>query len=274
MQKAGSPEFTDGNLNTSYKIQQQNYFMIYKLEVIAFTIESCLLIQQAGAHRIELCDNPGEGGTTPSYGFLKKAREHVSIDLFPMIRPRGGDFLYNADEFDIMKEDVLRCKELECDGIVIGLLNADGTIDQQRSAELVELAHPLGVTFHRAFDRTRDAFEALQTLIDIGCERVLTSGLAPNVTEGASMLTQLVEAADNRIIIMPGSGVRSRNIAELARQTRAIEFHTSARTMVASNMHYLNSRMNEEMKSIMVDEEEIRKTLLELESCNSYEPPF
>jgi len=206
--------------------------MIYKLEVIAFNIESCLLIQLAGAHRIELCDNPGEGGTTPSYGLLKKAREHVSIDLFPMIRPRGGDFLYNDDEFEIMKEDILRCKELECDGVVIGLLNADGTVDVKRSAELVELAHPLGVTFHRAFDRTRDAFEALETLIDIGCERVLTSGLTPNVTEGTEMLTQLINAADNRIVIMPGSGVRSNNIQELAQKTGAVEFHTSARTVI------------------------------------------
>ncbi len=248
--------------------------MIYKLEVIAFNIESCLLIQQAGAHRIELCDNPGEGGTTPSYGFLKKAREHVSIDLFPMIRPRGGDFLYSDDEFEIMKEDILRCKELECDGVVIGLLNADGTVDVKRSAELVELAHPLGVTFHRAFDRTRDAFEALETLIDIGCERILTSGLTPNVTEGTEMLTKLIDAADNRIIIMPGSGVRSNNIRELAQKTGAVEFHTSARTLVSTKMNYINSLMKEEMKAVMADEEEIRQTLLALETYNSYEPPF
>ncbi len=248
--------------------------MIYKLEVIAFNIESCLLIQKAGAHRIELCDNPGEGGTTPSYGLLKKAREHVSIDLFPMIRPRGGDFLYNEDEFEIMKEDILRCKELQCDGVVFGLLNADGTVDMKRSAELVELAHPMGVTFHRAFDRTRDALEALETIIDIGCERVLTSGLAPNVTEGTEMLTQLIDAADNRIILMPGSGVKNNNIKELAQKTGAVEFHTSARTMVQSGMSYFNSNMKEELKAVMADEEEIRKTLAALESYNSYEPPF
>lgn len=248
--------------------------MNYQLEVIAFTIESCLLIQKAGAHRIELCDNPADGGTTPSYGFLKKARELVSIDLYPMIRPRGGDFLYIDDEFEIMKEDILICKELGCDGVVIGLLNADGTIDKKRTAALIELAYPLGVTFHRAFDRTRDALEALETLIEIGCERVLTSGLTPDVTQGTDMLTQLVAAADNRIIIMPGSGVRSNNIKELAQQTGATEFHTSARTAISSKMSYSNKKMNEEMKTVIVDEEEIRKTLLELESISSYEPPF
>jgi len=248
--------------------------MIYKLEVIAFNIESCLTVQKAGAHRIELCDNPGEGGTSPSYGFLKNARALVSIDLYPMIRPRGGDFLYTHEEFEIMKEDILRCKELECDGVVFGMLNADGTVDKKRSAELVELAYPLGVTFHRAFDRTRDAFEALETIIDIGCERILTSGLTPNVTEGTSMLTQLVEAADNRITIMPGSGVKSSNINALATQTRAVEFHTSARIMAASKMNYLNKEMKEDLQSVMADEDEIRKILAELESCNNYEPPF
>lgn len=248
--------------------------MNYKLEVIAFTIESCLLIQKAGAHRIELCDNPGEGGTTPSYGFLKNAREHVSIELYPMIRPRGGDFLFSNDEFEIMKEDVIRCKELECDGVVIGLLNADGTVDEKRSAALVELAHPLGVTFHRAFDRTRDPFEALETIIDIGCERILTSGLTPNVTEGTGLLTQLVESADNRIIIMPGSGLRSNNIKELALQTNAVEFHTSARKSTSSKMGYLNSKMKEELMTVSADEEEIRAILFELESLSIYEPPF
>jgi copper homeostasis protein len=235
--------------------------MNYKLEVIAFTIESCLVIERAGAHRIELCDNPGEGGTTPSYGFLKLAREKVNIDLYPMIRPRGGDFLYSDEEFELIKKDVLLCKELGCDGVVIGLLNADGTVNQKRSAELVELAYPLGVTFHRAFDRVRDGFEALETLIEIGCERVLTSGLKPNVTEGADMLEQLVKAADERIIIMPGSGVRSNNIAELAKQTGAVEFHTSARAMIASSMNYLNAAMKEELKTVIADEQEIIKTI-------------
>lgn len=242
--------------------------MNYKLEVIAFTIESCSIIERAGAHRIELCDNPGEGGTTPSYGFLKKAREKVNIDLYPMIRPRGGDFLYSDDEFELMKKDVLLCKEIGCNGIVIGLLNADGTVDKKRSAALIDLAYPLGITFHRAFDRVRDGFEALETLIEIGCERVLTSGLTPNVTEGAAMLTQLVKAADERIIIMPGSGVRSNNIAELTKQTGAVEFHTSARTMIASKMNYLNVAMNEELRTVVADEDEVKRTIEVLQAVS------
>ena len=242
--------------------------MNYKLEVIAFTIESCSIIERAGAHRIELCDNPGEGGTTPSYGLLKQAREKVNIDLYPMIRPRGGDFLYSDDEFELMKKDVLLCKEIGCNGIVIGLLNADGTVDKKRSAALIDLAYPLGITFHRAFDRVRDGFEALETLIEIGCERVLTSGLTPNVTEGAAMLTQLVKAADERIIIMPGSCVRSNNIAELAKQTGAVEFHTSARTMIASKMNYLNVAMNEELRTVIADEDEVKRTIEVLQAVS------
>lgn len=241
---------------------------MYKLEVIAFTIESCLLIEQAGAHRIELCDNPADGGTTPSYGFLKEARKKTSLDLYPMIRPRGGDFLYSDEEFHMMKKDVQLCKELGCEGVVIGLLNRDGTIDQKRTAALVELAYPMGVTFHRAFDRVRDGMEALETLINIGCERILTSGLTPNVTESISFLTELVKAADERIIIMPGSGVRSSNIAALAQQTGATEFHTSARTTIASRMNYLNPAMSEELKSVIVDEEEVKKTIEALKSVS------
>ena len=238
--------------------------MSYQLEVIAFTIESCVIIQRVGAHRIELCDNPGEGGTTPSFGFLKKARELVSIDLYPMIRPRGGDFFYSAHEFDAMKEDIKLCKQLGCEGAVFGLLNEDGTVDQKRTAALVDLAYPMQVTFHRAFDRTRDAFEALETLIEIGCERILTSGLTPNVTAGADMLAQLIKAADDRIIIMPGSGVKSNMIADLAKQTGAVEFHTSARTVAASSMKYQNQLMKEELSSVTADTNEVIACLHEL----------
>lgn len=238
--------------------------MNYQLEVIAFTIESCTIIERAGAHRIELCDNPGEGGTTPPFGFLKLARKLVSIELYPMIRPRGGDFLYSADEFEIMKQEIKICKELGCDGVVIGLLNTDGTVDKKRTALLIEMAYPMGVTFHRAFDRTRDGFEAMETLIEIGCERILTSGLQPDVNAGAAMLTQLIKAADDRIIIMPGSGVKSTNIAELAKQTGAVEFHTSARTVAASAMSYQNQLMKEELNAVIADANEVMACLHEL----------
>ncbi|MBI3719354.1 MAG: copper homeostasis protein CutC [Sphingobacteriales bacterium] len=244
--------------------------MNYKLEVIGFTIESCIAAQQAGAHRIELCDNPAEGGTTPSYGFIKAAREKLQIDLYTMIRPRGGDFLYSDDEFEMMCEDVKVCKSLMCDGVVFGILNADGTVDRKRNAKLLELAYPMGVTFHRAFDRTNNAFEALETLIDLGFERVLTSGQRPTVTEGKELLKALVEKADERIIVMPGSGIRSNNIKEIAAITGASEFHSSARKQIESKMNYLNTEMNEQLTSVIADGEEIKRLLAELNSLPQF----
>ncbi len=232
--------------------------MMYILEVIAFTIESVLLAQQSGAHRIELCDNPAEGGTTPGYGMIKTAREKSSLLLYPIIRPRGGDFLYSNGEFEIMKRDVLLCKALGCDGVVIGLLQPDGSIDKKRTAILAETAYPLGVTFHRAFDRVANPFEALEDVIACGCERILTSGLKPTAPEGAETIAQLVRQADNRIIIMPGSGVRANNIAALARQTQASEFHSSARKMIDSKMDYLNNSMNETLPTVQLDIAEVK----------------
>ncbi len=232
--------------------------MKFTLEVIGFNIESCLLAQGAGAHRIELCDNHGEGGTTPSYGFIKAARQKLHIDLFPIIRPRGGDFLYTDVEFEIMKTDIKICKELECNGVVFGLLNADGSIDKKKCSKLVELAYPMAVTFHRAFDRVNDAANALEEIIECGFERILTSGLQPTAFAGADTIATLMKQADERIIIMPGSGVRSANILELAKKTGATEFHSSARTNIKSSMSYNNKAMNENLVSISVDEAEVR----------------
>ena len=240
--------------------------MIFTLEVIGFNIESCTIAQLAGAHRIELCDNPGEGGTTPSYGFIKAARKNLQIDLFPIIRPRGGDFLYSDEEFEVMKADVKICKELECDAVVIGMLYSDGTVDKKRCSQLVELAYPLGVTFHRAFDRVADPLKALEDIIDVGCERILTSGLQPNALDGAEMIASLIKQANERIIIMPGSGVRSDNIIELAKKTGATEFHSSARMYINSNMTYTNAAMKENMQSVSVDEEEVKNIIVNLTS--------
>ena len=169
-----------------------------------------------GADRIELCANLAEGGTTPSYGHIKKCREDFSVSIYPIIRPRGGDFLYNAEEFEIMLQDVKLCKQLGCDGVVIGLLNKDGSVDIARTSVLVKAAYPLGVTFHRAFDCCRDPFEAMEQLIEIGCERILTSGQKPLATDAVKLIAQLNRAAKDRIIIMPGSGVRKENIKMLA----------------------------------------------------------
>ena len=232
--------------------------MKFTLEIIAFNIESCKIAQAAGAHRIELCDNPGEGGTTPSYGFIKAARQILKIDLFPIIRPRGGDFFYSDDEFEIMKTDIQVCKELGCDGVVFGMLNEDATLDKIRCKILVQLAYPMGVTFHRAFDRVTEPSQALEDVIECGFERILSSGFHPTAMEGIDNLKKLIQAGDERIIIMPGSGVRASNIGELAQTTAAVEFHSSARKMIDSKMKVLNTSMNENLQSVTVDDEEIK----------------
>src|SRR5699024_6505301 len=191
-----------------------------KLEICANSLPSALAAQEGGADRIELCDNMAEGGTTPSYGTLTKARELLNIELYPINRPRGGDFLYTTLEYDIMYEDIQFCKKIGCDGVVIGLLTELGDIDTKRTSALVEAAAPMGVTFHRAFDRCRNPIQALENIIDCGCERILTSGQEPTAIEGASLLDLLIQKAEDRIIIMPGSGVRPENIAELVKTTK------------------------------------------------------
>lgn len=203
--------------------------MIKKLEVIGFSIADCIIARDAGANRIELCANPADGGTTPSYGFIKEARQVFPGELYAMIRPVGGNFLYTSEEFSIMKTDLLICRQLGCDGIVTGILSADNKVDTPRVTELVELAYPLGVTFHRAFDKVADPFEALEDIINAGCERILTSGLQPEAFEGIKLIKQLIEIADDRLIIMPGSGIRESNLKSIIQSTGASEFHSSAR---------------------------------------------
>ena len=231
--------------------------MKFKLEVIGFTIESCMIAQAAGAHRIELCDNPSEGGTTPSYGFIKTARENLSIELYPIIRPRGGDFLYSEIEFEVMKADIENCKSLGC----------DGTVDKKRCKQLVEFAYPMKVTFHRAFDRTNDPFKAMEDIISIGCERILTSGQKNLAIDGEELLNKLVKQANNRIIIMPGSGVNSDNIETLVKNTNTTEFHTSARTFVNSKMEFINQSMDEQLTSVSTMSDEIKKIIKIFEKC-------
>lgn len=229
------------------------------LEIIAFNVLSCSAAEAAGAQRIELCDNPAEGGTTPSYGFIKEARKILSIPLFPIIRPRGGDFFYSSAEYECIKNDILISKDLGCDGVVTGLLNANGTIDKKRTAELVKLADPLPLTFHRAFDRVKNMEQALEDCIEAGCKRILTSGLYLNVDEGLQNLKMLVAQANNRIIIMPGSGVRAANIQNILKETGAKEIHSSARKLIASAMEYHNPNLKENLQNYFIDEEEIKQ---------------
>lgn len=214
--------------------------MNYIIEIATTDFTTTQSAVEGGADRIELCAALTEGGTTPSLGTIKQCREVFNVQLFPIIRPRSGDFLYTASEFAIMMEEVSRCKQLGCDGVVIGLLNADGGIDVERSARLIEAAYPLEVTFHRAFDRCKDPFEALEQLIQIGCQRILTSGQALTAPQGVAMIAQLVRQADDRIILMPGSGVRKENIKELKEKTGALEFHSSLRGKSASRMNFIH----------------------------------
>ncbi len=229
------------------------------LEIAVFNIESALLAAEAGADRLELCENPLEGGTTPSYGTLKTVKEKISIPVFPIIRPRGGDFLYSDAEFASIQQDIRLCKELGYEGVVIGLLFPDGSIDIERTTQLVQLAYPMDVTFHRAFDRCKDPLQGLEDTIACGCTRILTSGQVPNAMDGKELLKQLVEKADDRIIIMPGSGVRSSNIKELADYTGAVELHSSARKNIPSAMQFAASGMHEKMENTSVDIDEVRK---------------
>jgi copper homeostasis protein len=235
--------------------------MSYLIEIATSDFTTTKSAVEGGADRIELCANLSEGGATPSYGQIKKCREAFDVSLYPIIRPRGGDFLYTNEEFEIMLQDARLCKELNCDGIVIGLLNADGTIDIKRTAKLIELAYPLEVTFHRAFDRCRDPFEALEQLIEMGCERILTSGQRPTVSDGIELIVELNKVADQRIIIMPGSGVRKENIKMLAEKTGCTEFHSSLRDKTKSKMEFMHAAFADSPESYtnnFIDPGEVR----------------
>jgi copper homeostasis protein len=223
-----------------------------------------VIAADCGADRVELCADPAGGGTTPALGLVKTLRKKISIQLYPIVRTRGGDFLFSEEEFDVMLHDVESFKAVGCDGVVAGMLLPDGSVDKPRTAMLVEKAYPMGVTFHRAFDWTRNAFEALEDIIDSGCERILTSGQQPTAILGAPLIRELVEQAEDRISIMPGSGVRASNISDLRKETGAREFHSSARTHKESAMQFIRSSMTEESGYVMADRGEIEQMLIRL----------
>lgn len=229
------------------------------LEICVFNTATAIAAEKAGADRIELCENYANGGTTPSYGYLKTVREKINIPVFPMIRPRGGDYFHTDDEISIIEKDILLCKELGFEGVVFGLLNQDGTINRDATARLTEKAYPMEVTFHRAFDRCKDPLDALETIISCGCNRILTSGQEPKVTEGIQLVKQLVQQADERIIIMPGSGLNSSNVTSIIQTAGVQEVHTSARIFVPSQTLYRNERMPENFDLDFVNAEEIQK---------------
>jgi len=212
------------------------------LEVCVDSIESALAAQKGGAHRIELCDNMQEGGTTPSIGTIALARRLCDIPIHVMIRPRGGGFCYSENEFEVMKMDIQHTKNLGADGIVFGVLKPDATIDMERCAEFAALARPMSITFHRAFDVVRDAAPSLEALIQLGVDRLLTSGQKPSALEGLSLVTELVKQARERIIIMPGAGITHQNISQIMRQAGVSDVHVYGAATVPVAMQSEDAR--------------------------------
>lgn len=244
-------------------------------EVVVYNIESALNAQQGGADRVELCDNPGGGGTTPSSGTIQVLSQQLDISLFVMIRPREGDFCYSDLEYEAMKHDIERAKELGAEGVVLGILSPDGTIDIERCQALIELARPLQVTCHRAFDMTEDPHEALEACIEAGFDRILTSGQQAQVHDGMSLIANLVNKADGRISIMAGCGVNEETVEDIVRQTGVHEIHLAASETRPSLMEYENGQItgmgSTDGKEYRVDiasesrVKEIRKKALEVQ---------
>lgn len=240
------------------------------LEICAGSLYSALAAQAGGAHRIELCDNLSEGGTTPSPGIITQAVKLLDIPVFVLIRPRAGDFLYSKAEFDAMKEDILFCKEHGAKGVVIGILYDGGNVDMERTAELVGLAAPMQVTFHRAFDMTRDPFQAMEDIISLGIKRILTSGQANTALAGAPLISKLIRQAAGRITIMPGSGINEDNVTGLIKITGAKEIHASLRSKIQSNMQFRNLKTamgkpgQDEYSRMETDPERVRKFIVKI----------
>lgn len=239
-----------------------------KLEICCFTAESALKAAQAGAHRIELCDNIAEGGTTPSYATIDWVVKQLQIPVNVIVRPRGGDFLYSDTEYHLIKEDIAQIKKLGANGIVIGFLTPTGDIDLQRTAEVIGLAAPMEITFHRAFDMCHDPFIALEQLKALGVNRILTSGGYANAEKGAHTIAQLVQKANNEIIVMPGSGITDKNLSNLIHLTQANEYHSSAKIFIDGGMQFRNNNVSmsgnnapDEFRHISVDASQIKKML-------------
>lgn len=247
----------------------------FKFEICANSVESCLAAQEGGADRVELCAGIPEGGTTPSYGEIKLARKLLTkTKLHVIIRPRGGDFLYTPLELERMEEDIRICRELGVDGVVFGCLTEEGEIDREANRRLVEQARPMSVTFHRAFDRTADSMKALEDIISLGCNRILTSGQQPKAIDGISLLAQLEkklkEYPQPPIQLLAGSGVNEENIRQIFDATGIHEYHFSARVNVVSKMKhynhevYMGAKGADESNSLVTSAEKVRNTIKQL----------
>lgn len=214
------------------------------LEICADSLESAIAAESGGAQRIELCSALAVGGLTPSLGLIRTVRSRINIGIHVMIRPRGGDFLYSDDDFAAMREDIMLAAQNGADGVALGLLTAEGDVDVKRTRELVELAGPMDVTFHRAIDMARDVEAALEDVIRTGADRVLTSGAEPTAMQGRHRIRELVLAADGRIGIIAGGGIRADNVQELAQTTGVLEFHAALRRTVPSPVRHQRKKIH------------------------------
>ena len=241
------------------------------LEVCIDSVESAVAAQRGGAHRVELCSALSEGGLTPGAGLIATVRSSLAIDVFVMIRPRGGDFCYTASEFEVMQQEINHARSLGADGVVLGVLDQHGCVDVARTRQLVRLAAPLPVTFHRAIDMTPDLAAALEAVLETGATRILTSGGAPNATTGSAEITRLVQSARGRIAIMPGGGVSIATLAAIATATGASEFHASVRTALPSPVRFrkqgiaMGDSPDREYRRSIVREGDVRALVGELE---------
>lgn len=248
------------------------------LEVCVDSVESAIAAERGGAQRVELCSDLLEGGITPGAGLIALVRRHIAVGLFVMIRPRGGDFCYTDLEFEVMREEIAHARNLGADGVVLGMLDQDGRVDVARTRQLVELARPLPVTFHRAIDMTPDLPAALEDVVATGARRILTSGGAASVARGIAEITNMVQAARGRIAIMPGGGITPATIGKIAQATGATEFHASARISFASPVRFRKPGMamgdlrNREYRRFTVREKSVRDLVRALERLSLKQP--
>jgi len=245
------------------------------LEICVDSVESAVAAERGGAERVELCSDLLEGGITPSPGLPELVRERVRIDIFAMIRPRGGDFCYTAEEFAVMKSDIAYAKQLGADGVVLGILDADGYVDVSRTRELVELARPLPVTFHRAIDVSADLADSLDRIVLTGAQRVLTSGGKRRSVDGMRDISNAIDRTQGRIAIMAGGGLSPDNIRTVAEGTGASEFHASLNTSIPSPVRhrsdslFLGTDMERDYSRYVVREEDVRALREELDSIDN-----
>jgi len=243
------------------------------LEVCVASVASAMAAERGGAARVELAGSLTEGGITPGGGMITLVRRYVSVGMFVMVKPRGGDFCYSDKEFDCMCADILVAGRLGADGVVAGVLLPDGSVDIERTAALVILARPMQFTFHRAFDMTNDPFRALEDIIDTGASRILTSGQKNKAIDGAGLIRELVSLANGRIAVMAGSGITEHNIEQVRRATGAVEFHGSFSKRVESGMVFRREEVMmggapqlSEYEIVVTDEERVRGVVAKLEA--------